>query len=64
METDLHEFVMGRLAASRGKWRDVAKGADVPYDTLTKIAQRKIKDPGVGHIQKLANYFRASEATV
>ena len=58
----MHEFVMGKLAESKGNWREVSLDADVPYDTLTKIAQRKIKDPGVGHIQKLANYFRAREA--
>lgn len=51
------EFVLESLEKSRGKWPDVSKGSGVPYHTLTKIAQRQIENPGVNHVQQLADYF-------
>lgn len=62
METDLLDYVLAQLEATRGQWPTIAKEADVPYDTITKIAQRQIEDPKVSKLQKLANYFRAREA--
>jgi len=58
MEQTLLDFVLESLEASRGRWPEIAKAAGVPYHTLTKIAQRQIGNPGVRHIQQLANYFR------
>jgi hypothetical protein len=58
---DILAYVLAQLEASRGRWPTVAREAEVPYDTLTKIAQRQIEDPKVSKIQKLANYFKARE---
>lgn len=62
MEHDLLSYVLAKLEETRGQWPAIAKEADVPYDTITKIAQRQIEDPKVSKLQKLANYFRAREA--
>ena len=63
METDLLDYVRRKLQENRGKWPAIAVKADVPYDTITKIAQGQIKDPGVSKVQRLANHFRGLEAT-
>lgn len=57
MQKTLLQLVLEELEKNRGKWRDVARGSRVPYDTLTKIAQGQIKNPGVLTIQQLAEYF-------
>lgn len=54
---DLHDYVLRKLAASKGRWGDVASGSGVARRTLEKIARQEIADPGVSHIQKLADYF-------
>ena len=62
METDLLQYVLDGLERTRGTWREVASKSGVPYDTITKIAQRQIEDPRVSKIQKLAAYFKSQEA--
>jgi transcriptional regulator with XRE-family HTH domain len=57
----LFAYVLGRLGASKGKWRVVAKHSGVSYRTVEKIARGEIRDPGISHIEKLANYFRKKE---
>lgn len=64
MEQTLLEFVLESLEASRGQWPEIAKTSGVPYHTLTKIAQRKIENPGVKHVQQLSDYFREQRASV
>lgn len=59
MEVPILDDVVGRLAAWKGHWRAIAVGADVPYDTVTKIAQRKTKNPGVQTISKLHLHLTA-----
>jgi transcriptional regulator with XRE-family HTH domain len=54
----LHEYVLRHLEDSKGRWSEVAEGAGVSKRTLEKIARREIEDPGISHIEKLANYFR------
>lgn len=61
METNLLEYVLRKLEESRGTWPDIAEKTGVPYDTITKIAQRKIEDPKVSKLQTLADYFRGIE---
>jgi hypothetical protein len=61
MNEPIFDYVLLRLERSKGRWPAVAEASGVPYKTLTKIAQREIQDPGVSHIQKLADYFRACE---
>ena len=57
MQQPMYDFVLERLEAAKGRWTEVAEGSGVSKRTLEKIARREIADPGVSHIQKLANYF-------
>ncbi|MDE1138164.1 MAG: hypothetical protein PW999_00625 [Paraburkholderia tropica] len=50
-------FVKRRLAETRGRWPDVAKGSGVPISTVRKIAQGQIADPAVSKIEALTEYF-------
>lgn len=59
---DLLAYVLAQLNARRGRWPTIAIESGVPYDTITKIAQRQIEDPGVSKVQRLANYFRSQKA--
>lgn len=54
----LFTYVKRHLAATRGRWPEVAEGSGVPISTLRKIAQGQIADPAVGKVQALADYFR------
>ena len=51
-------YVKRCLEETKGRWPDVATGADVSISTLRKIAQGQILDPSVSKVQKLADYFR------
>ena len=53
----LLEYVLKCLDARSGTIPEIAVGADVPYDTVSKIHQRISKNPRVKTVQKLANYF-------
>lgn len=64
MEQPIFDYVLAGLERTKGRWTEVAEGSGVPKRTLEKIARREILDPGVSHIQKLADYFRATKATV
>jgi len=57
----LHEFVVARLLAAKGSWPVVARGSGVSRRTLEKIARGEVKDPGVLTVQKLADYFHATD---
>ena len=59
--TDLLSYVLGELDARRVKWTEVSAGSGVPYETLKKIAHRTTPNPGVRHVQRLADFFRARE---
>lgn len=61
MESNIYEYVIGQLTAAKGSWSEVAEGSGVPKRTIEKIARRETPNPGVSHIQKLANYFRERE---
>jgi len=45
------------LHKKSGQWGKVSRESGVPYDTLTKIAQGKIKNPGIENLQLLMDYF-------
>lgn len=62
MEKPIYDFVLDELAASKGRWQEVADASGVSRRTLEKIARREIADPGVSHIQKLADYFSQQRA--
>lgn len=59
MNTNLHQFVLGHLAARRVKWARVARETGIPYETLKKIGSQRIPNPGIQHVQTLADYFLA-----
>lgn len=61
MVFDLLDYVRTQLNDRKGTWPIISDVADVPYDTLTKIAQGQTVDPGVHTVQKLADYFWALE---
>lgn len=58
MAEDIYQFVIHSLEEAKGRWPAIAIETGVPYQTLTKIAQRRTRNPGIGHIQKLADHFR------
>ena len=55
----LLDYVLIQLEDSKGQWREIADASGVPYDTLTKVAQRRNENPRVNTVQQLADYFRA-----
>ena len=62
VEKPLFDYVLDQLDHARGTMPEVAAGAGIPYNTLVKIAQRRVPNPGVMTIQRLADYFRARAA--
>lgn len=59
MFINLHSHVLARLAARELPWTQVARETGIPYETLKKIASGRTPNPGVQHVQKLADYFGA-----
>lgn len=62
MKGSLHQFVLDRLEASKGKWPSVAEESGVPLRTLEKIARKEIENPGILHVERLARYFNAEKS--
>ncbi len=58
MNTNIYDFVLSHLEKSKGRWSEVSRGSGVSKRTIEKIARKEIQDPGVSHVQKLADYFR------
>lgn len=58
MTESIYSFVLTELEKAKGRWPDVARETDMSLSTLKKIARREVENPGVMHIEKLANYFR------
>jgi hypothetical protein len=61
MNTDLLGFVLAKLDLRTPAWTEVARCTGVPYDTLKKIAKRRTPNPGVQHVQRIADFFMARE---
>ena len=57
----LLEYVLRKLAENKGRHVEISKATGIPYGTLAKIAQRTTANPGVNHVQALADYFRGVE---
>lgn len=55
--------VLRRLDGTKGMWPEIAREADVPYQTLTKIACRIVTDPRVSTVQALYDYFERQPAS-
>lgn len=60
MFINLHSHVLAKLAARDVPWTRVARETGIPYETLKKIASGRTPNPGVQHVQKLADYFGGS----
>jgi len=54
----IHDYVVQQLNLKKGHWTEVARESGIPKRTLEKIARLEISNPGVRHIQRLADYFR------
>lgn len=63
MTESLYEFVLEQLEASKGRWSDVAVGSGLSKRTIEKIARKEIENPGIKHVEALANYFRNGSAS-
>lgn len=64
MQENILDYVRHRLPVPGDKEQleAIAKGADVPYHTLLKIANGQTEDPRVSTVQNLFRYFQAAEA--
>lgn len=63
MQETILEYVCSRLPAAneRERLEEIAKGADVSYHTLLKIANGETTDPRVSTVQSLFQYFQQAE---
>jgi len=57
MKTNIYDFVIAKLAEAKGHWTEVAVGSKISKRTIEKIARKEIKNPGIQHVQALADYF-------
>lgn len=62
MGIDSVENVVRRLGEKKGQWGRVSETSGVPYDTVTKIAQGKTKNPRINTIERLDRALREMEA--
>jgi predicted transcriptional regulator len=63
IQENILEYIRDRLPVpgDRERLEIIAKGADVPYHTLLKIANGETEDPRVSTVQNLLRYFQAAE---
>lgn len=61
---NLYEYVMARLDEKSIPQRAVAAGSGVPFSTVSKIAQRSVKEPSVHTIQRIYDYFQRISAPI
>ena len=56
----LFPYTLRMLDENKGKHKEIAQRTGVKYTTLSKIAQRQTKNPGVLTVQAIADYFEAA----
>ena len=56
------DYVLRNLDLNKGSHKEIAEASGVPYSTLAKISQRVTPNPGVQHVQALADHFRRVQA--
>lgn len=61
MNTNLLGYVLAKLDERSVAWTQVSRETGIPYETLKKIAHRRTPNPGVRHVQVLADYFAGLE---
>jgi len=59
MAISLHDYVVERLQATKGKWKAIEDQSGVSRRTFSKIARKEVKNPRIATVQKLADYFRS-----
>lgn len=65
-DQSLLDYVLGQLPSPEDdgfteRLEEIARGAEVPFHTLLKIAKRETSDPRVSTVQNLIRYFQARE---
>jgi predicted transcriptional regulator len=58
----LLDQVIGALNSRKGQWQNIAREAEVPYHTLSKIARGANRDPGVRKVERLASVLLKAPA--
>lgn len=62
MEQPIHDYVVSRLQASKGRLPQVAKETRVPLSTLRKVANRSTRAPRIDTLEAIASYYRQLES--
>jgi hypothetical protein len=62
---NLLDYVYDELASRKGDWAAIAREIEPEswksyYSWLTKFAQKRIADPSVNRVQKLADHFKGN----
>jgi transcriptional regulator with XRE-family HTH domain len=57
----IYDYVLAQLDSTALTYKQIAVGSGVSKRTVEKVARREIEDPGVSHIQKLADFFREQQ---
>lgn len=57
MRENIYDYVMSRLDARVVPLVCVSRETGIPYESLKKIAHRRTPNPGVRHVQTLADFF-------
>lgn len=57
MRENIYDYVMSRLDARVVPLARVSRETGIPYESLKKIAHRRTPNPGVKHVQTLAEFF-------
>jgi transcriptional regulator with XRE-family HTH domain len=55
-----HQYVVEQLQARKGTWPAIAEKSGVKRNTLAKIADGRIKDPGYSKVLKIATALASS----
>lgn len=57
MRENIYDYVMSKLDARVVPLARVSRETGIPYESLKKIAHRRTPNPGVKHVQTLAEFF-------
>lgn len=57
MRENIYAYVMSSLDARVVPLMRVSRETGIPYESLKKIAHRRTPNPGVKHVQTLAEFF-------
>ena len=57
MYQTMHERVVARLQALKGRWPEVARESGVSYRTLKKIADGTVKNPWATTVETLDRFL-------